>query len=237
MKKSVALSGLFLSICLTYLFPMAVLSASDSEKIPETVNGLPLLFTEDFQKGADRWEPTDPKVWKVIVEDGNPVYSLFEQSNYNPPFRSPFNYSLIKDLWVSDFVLEVKAKQTGKEYGHRDLCFIYGWNDPSHFYYTHIATQADPHANSIFIVNSTPRVSIAQDRTQGTQWKDNFYHTIRITRDTKSGTILVFFDDLVKPIMKAEDKIFLLGRIGVGSFDDTGNFDSVRIWGIKTQPK
>ena len=26
----------------------------------------PLLFEDDFTRGADRWKPTDPKVWKVI---------------------------------------------------------------------------------------------------------------------------------------------------------------------------
>ena len=27
---------------------------------------LPLLFSEDFEKGAERWQPTDPAAWKVI---------------------------------------------------------------------------------------------------------------------------------------------------------------------------
>ena len=27
------------------------------------------------------------------------------------------------------------------------------------------------------------------------------------------------------------DKTFTSGRIGIGSFDDTGDFDSVRLWG------
>jgi len=30
--------------------------------------------------------------------------------------------------------------------------------------------------------------------------------------------------------MKAEDKIFTNGKIGIGSFDDTGYFDEIKIY-------
>jgi hypothetical protein len=26
-------------------------------------------------------------------------------------------------------------------------------------------------------------------------------------------------------------------RVGISSFDDTGNFDDVRVWGVKVEPK
>jgi hypothetical protein len=35
--------------------------------------------------------------------------------------------------------------------------------------------------------------------------------------------------------MQATDKTFVWGQIGVGSFDDTGNFDDVRLWGAIKQ--
>ena len=37
--------------------------------------------------------------------------------------------------------------------------------------------------------------------------------------------------------MKAEDKTFLKGGVGFGSFDDTGNFDDVKIWEKKKTEK
>ncbi len=49
------------------------------------------------------------------------------------------------------------------------------------------------------------------------------------TRPT--GSIEVFFDNMDKPIMRAQDKTFLSGGIGFGSFDDTGNLDDVIVWG------
>ena len=46
-----------------------------------------------FEKGADNWEPTDPKAWKVIETKEGKFYSQFQQSKYNPPHRSPLNFA------------------------------------------------------------------------------------------------------------------------------------------------
>jgi hypothetical protein len=130
-------------------------------------NGLPLAFFEDFESGAGRWTQTDPNAWKIASQDGNCVYTLFQQSRYEPPVRSPFNIARVKDLKVSDFVVQARMEQTGKEYGHRDMVVVFGYQDPSHFYYVHIATKSDEVANSILIVNGQPRVSIVKERTEG----------------------------------------------------------------------
>lgn len=196
--------------------------------------GLPLVAHEDFNKdGASRWQPTDDKAWKVILDGGRLVYSLVKKrSDYEPKVRSPYNYSLLKDVEVSDFMLDVDLKSTHEPYGHQDLCLFFGYQDPSHFYYVHIGRKADAHANSIFLVNDEPRVSIAKERTDGTDWSRG-WHRARIKRDSKSGSIEVYFDDMQKPIMKTTDKTFTTGQIGIGSFDDTGDFDAIRLWGRK----
>ena len=204
----------------------------EEPQAPATLEGLPLLYASDFGKDAARWTPTDAKAWKVTEEDGAQVYSLYGASQYEPKVRSPKNISLLNDLEITDFILEVKIKQTGREYGHRDGCLFFGYVDPSHFYYAHIASKADEHANSIFLVNDAPRVSIAKERTSGTDWGKT-YHTVRIVRKTDTSLIQVFFDNLDKPIMVAEDKTFLSGKVGLGSFDDTANFKELRLWGKK----
>ncbi len=198
---------------------------------PKTLNGLPLVFHEEFEDGVEGWVMSDPGAWQTVVEDGNTVLSLFQKSDYGPPFRSPHSVALIDNFEVSDFVLEARLKQTGRDYGHRDMCIFLGFNNPSHYYYVHIATKADPHANSIFLVDGAARVSIAKERTDGTDWGREMYHTVRIERDTSTGRIAVYFDDMTTPIMVAEDKTFLTGGIGFGSFDDTGQVDDVVIYG------
>lgn len=191
---------------------------------------LPLVFEADFSGDLSAWTMTDPKAWKIVEDEGDKRLSLFGKSEYRPEVRSPYNIARVKDVEVTDFVLDVDAKQTGREYGHRDLCFFFGYQDPSNFYYVHLATKADDHANSIFLVNDAPRVSIAQKRTDGTDWSQGFHH-IRIARDTEAGTIKVYFNNMEEPVMETVDKTFLHGSVGVGSFDDTGNFDNVKIHG------
>ena len=61
-------------------------------------------------------------------------------------------------------------------------------------------------------------------------WGQNVWHRIRIERRASTGSIRVFFDDLTTPIMEATDTSFTEGRIGFGSFDDTGKIDNIRIW-------
>jgi hypothetical protein len=52
-------------------------------------------------------------------------------------------------------------------------------------------------------------------------------------RNVEAGMIEVFFDNSAEPIMTAVDHNFKSGRIGVGSFDDTGRFDDIRLQGLK----
>lgn len=194
---------------------------------------LPLVFEDDFQKGARHWEPTDPEAWKIIETDRGQVYSQFKGSKYKPPHRSPLNISLAKGaqgIKVLDFVLTVKAQSTCRDYGHRDMCLFFGYRDPAHFYYVHLGKKADPHANQIFIVNEADRTMITKKKSPGTPWDDK-WHEVKIIRKGTDGTIEVYFDDMKTPVMTAEDKTFRIGQVGLGSFDDTGNWDDFKLWG------
>jgi hypothetical protein len=197
---------------------------------------LPLVFEDDFAGGARNWEPTDPAGWKVIDTPKGKAYSQFvKASSYKPPVRSPFHRSLVKGLVVSDLVLEADVQSTVKDYGHRDVCLFFGYQDPSHFYYVHLGKKADDHANQIFIVNAKPRTKISTTSTPGTPWDDAWHH-VKVVRRVGDGTIAVYFDDMKKPVMTATDKTFTWGRVGVGSFDDTSNWRNVKVRGVRVKP-
>jgi len=204
--------------------------ASAAEKDEKT--GLPLLYENTFDDNIEDFVFTDPSAWEHVEEEGDGKLALTGSSDYAPPVRSPRNIARIEGLNVTDFVVEADMRQTGREYGHRDMCVFFGYQDPSHFYYVHMATKADDHANSIFLVNDAPRVSIAKERTDGTHWGSEV-HRVRIERDSAKGTIHVYFDDMDTPIMFTEDKHFTWGEIGFGSFDDVGVVDNVRVYGKK----
>jgi hypothetical protein len=94
----------------------------------------PVVYQDYFEHGADHWQPFDAKQWRVKEVDGRHVYSQYEKkSAYKPPHRSPTNISLLKDIAVSDMDLTVKARSTHPDYGHRDFCIVFGYQDPAHF--------------------------------------------------------------------------------------------------------
>jgi len=191
-----------------------------------------LVYAQNFSKAAALGDFlfSDPTAWKLSEEGGKKALELTKQSAYKPAVRSPFNIALIKDKAFDDFIVEAECVQTGKEYGHRDMCFFYGYQGPGKFYYTHIATKPDDHAHNCFIVNEAPRAKFAKEVNTGVDWGLNVWHRVRIERKASDGTVRVYFDDMEKPIMVAEDKTFGAGAIGFGSFDDTGRVANIKVW-------
>lgn len=208
-------------ICLWLLFTSPLMGAEE----------LPVLLEADFvDANLQSWKMSDAEAWRVTETDTGKAIELFKQSKYKPEVRSPVNYALWDLREVTDFQLDVKLKSTTRDYGHRDLCLFFGYQDPKHFYYVHMAKEADPHAHSVFLVDGKPRVSIATDRTDGVSWTKGWHHA-RIVRDATSGTITVYFDDMTKPIISAKDTTFTWGKVGIGSFDDTGMFTDIVLRG------
>jgi hypothetical protein len=213
------------------LLSLTVLAVADDKAAPEKP---PLLFQDDFRKGADHWQPTDAAAWKVIDADKGKAYSQFRQSKYKPPHRSPLNFALVKDLVVGDVVLEARARSTTKDYPHRDMCPFFGYQDAAHFYYVHLGKKTDDHANQIFIVNGAARKKISTKTSDGTPWTDDWHH-LKVVRRVADGGIEVYFDDMKTPVMTAADKTFLWGQVGVGSFDDTGDWTDVKVYGRRAE--
>ncbi len=169
---------------------------------------LPVIFHDDFSKGADAWTPTDATAWKITEADGNPAFEILGGSKYTPPHRSPVNIAIREGGFVGDFVFtaRVMTKQTSR--GHRDMCVVFGYQNPANFYYVHLGEKTDPHSNQIFLVNNAPRVAISEQASEGTPWKDATWHQVKIVRTVATGLIEIYFDDMEKPTHVAHDKTF-----------------------------
>jgi hypothetical protein len=197
---------------------------------PARATEVPFSLKEDFEHGAERWSPTDPKAWKLIEIDGGHAYSLHQNSKYKPPHRSPLNFALLKDVTLGECSLDARVRSTTKDYGHRDICLVFGYQDPAHFYYVHLGKKTDDHANQIFIVDGAARKKISTKTTPGTNW-DDAWHQVRVTRNVSEGTIHIYFDDMETPVMTAVDKTFAWGQVGIGTFDDLADYDEVAVQG------
>ena len=204
--------------------------AEEPKEKKDPTADLPLVFSEDFEKGRERWETTDEKSWTHREIEENKVFGISRrQSSYKTKVRSPYHIALIKGLELSDFVMTFRVRSTKDTGGHRDCCVFFNHQDSTNFYYTHLGANPDPHSGQIMIVKDAPRKAITQNKNK-TPWDDK-WHNVKLVRDSKKGTIEIYFDDMKKIHMSAVDKTFGKGRIGLGSFDDMNDFDDIKIWG------
>lgn len=150
------------------------------------------------------------------------------QSKYVPPFRSPLALALVRAPAMRSFHFEVEARSTTADYPHRDLVFVFGYQSPQRFYYVHLAPNPDPHAHGIFKVDAADRVRLDPVVERGFAWGEE-WHRIEIVRDSDSGEIEVFADG--ERLLTATDTTFDHGLVGVGSFDDAGEFRHLELEG------
>ncbi len=236
MTITLSLSGECVHMRLLFTFLLVIVGGPQQAVVygqdaPKQMNGLPLIFEEDFEDGHSRWEVTDSQAWSLSESaDGNHVFGLNRRiSDYQPEHRSPHNIALVKDLEVSDFVITYRVRSTKDTGGHRDCCTFFCHVDAKHFYYVHLGAKPDPHSGQIMIVNDAPRVAMTENAKE-VSWDDN-WHTVKLERESNSGVIKVYFDDMDTPHMQVKDTTFRRGRVGIGSFDDMNDFDDFRVYG------
>jgi hypothetical protein len=210
---------------------LCFVTVSQGDESHSTAEQWPIVFEENFEAGLTRWTSSDPSAFRVAASDDGFALDQFRQSDVRTPVRSPFNRAMVRTPVVGSFQLDVRLKSTARDYPHRSLCLFFGYQNPAHLYYVHFGQATDDHANQIFIVDDAPRTKISIATTAGTPW-DNEWHHARIIRDVDSGSIEVYFDDLERPAMRAVDRTFTWGQVGVGSFDDTGLFDDIVLRGV-----
>lgn len=187
-------------------------------------------FQTDFSKGdLDAWSFENPQNWQLVEIDGEPALELSSPGEMGD-IRKPASMAILNEPVVGDFELTVRARcYTEPENTYRDICLFFGYQDSVHFYYTHFSARSDKVHNIIGIVNNADRKKINLEppgESEPRLTSDGWY-TLKITRDAETGKIAAYVDDLETPILTAVDTTFRTGKIGIGSFDDTGAFASL----------
>ncbi|MBT7729555.1 MAG: hypothetical protein HN703_11790, partial [Planctomycetaceae bacterium] len=146
---------------LFYFILTAVLSSHDINAQPIPA----LVFHDDFHDGSTKWETTDDASWTLTQQKGRSAWGLNKRkSDYQPKFRSPYNIALIRDLELTETVIEVEVKSTRDTGNHRDCCIFFQYQDPEHFYYVHLGAKPDPHSGQIMIVNGAARCALTTNK-------------------------------------------------------------------------
>jgi hypothetical protein len=171
------------------------------------------------------WEMPFPEDWEVLREGSLPYLHM---KRSRPPVepRHPVQFALLKGVNAGSFELNVKVRRAGGS-----MIVVFDYVDALHFYYLHLSenpgTQIAVH-NGIFIVDGGPRRRIA-GLEGSAALPDQLWHDVRIVRDVRSGSIQVFLDQQTSPRFSIIDRTFPRGRIGLGSFDETGDFAQFRL--------
>jgi hypothetical protein len=186
----------------------------------------PIQFADNFSSGTlDRWQFPHPEDWEIGAEGTQHFLHMLRSREPLVP-RRPVQFALLPGANVGSFRFQARVRREGSS-----LLMVFNYVDTLHFYYTHLSV--DPGAkvavhNGIFIVDGGPRRRIAGIEA-APALPDKNWHNIRIERDIQSGSIRVFVDAEPRPRFSVIDSTFTCGQVGLGSFDETGDFADVRL--------
>jgi hypothetical protein len=145
------------------------------------------------------------------------------------PIRRPAALAILKSAPFADLTFSAEVRSTAPvDLDVRDVQLIVGYQSPTQFYYVHLGRKTDPVHNGIFLVNNADRKRI-DEPTSRPRLVDQAWHRVRLERDVTAGTIRVFVDDDPAPALSAVDRTLTSGRVGVGSFDETGEFRALHV--------
>lgn len=202
---------------------MILLSAQSvlAQKTPKSLH-----FTDNFSSGSlGNWQFPFPEDWTVQQEGGTHYLHMLRSRDALMP-RHPQQFALLKSPNVGNFTFQTRLRRH-----QRSVILVFDYVDPLHFYYTHLSVDSgekiDVH-NGVFIVDGAPRRRIA-GLEAAPALPDTKWHTVRVERNVKAGTIRIFVDNQAKPLFSVVDRTFLCGRVGMGSFDETGDFTDVKL--------
>ena len=143
--------------------------------------------------------------------------------------RRPAALAILKSEPLTDFTYSLELKSTAPvDLAVRDVQLVIDYQSPSQFYYIHLSAKTDAVHNGIFIVNNADRKRL-DEPTSRARILDQNWHRVRLERNASTGSIAVFIDDDRTPALSVVDKTLRSGRVGFGSFDETGEFRALQI--------
>ena len=188
--------------------------------------------TSDFETGsAEGWRPNDPSHWRVADDHGSKVYELTAPGEPGP-VRAPTSISVLAGHDAASFEFSGRVRcDTDPGVPVRDMCVFFHYRDPTHFYYVHFAGSSDQVHNIIGLVDGADRVKINAEPAGSSVFRltDRAWHAFKVVCDGRTGEIRAYLDDMTSPILTARDRTLSHGLVGVGSFDDTGAFDDLKL--------
>lgn len=192
-----------------------------------------LPIRDDFDTGnLNAWQMPFPEDWEILKE-GSLDYLHMKRNREPGVPRRPLQFARLRGVEVGSFILNVKVRRAGGS-----MIVVFNYVDTLHFYYVHLSenpgTEIAVH-NGIFIVDGGDRRRIA-GLDAAAALPDRSWHDVRIVRNVLSGSTQVFLNKEANPRFSVLDRTFTRGQIGLGSFDEAGDFSNFELLPNEGQP-
>ncbi len=174
-----------------------------------------------------RWDVVNPSDWKIESQNGSPVLELLTPRGPLPGPRRPIQFALAqtKDLNRVKIELDMRPRALS-------LIIVFAYRDPAHFDYAHLSTDTaikQPHHNGVFHVFDGERVRISSVAGRAAFPQTNHWYHVVLNYDGEKGSVNVSVDGIDIPALHAVDLSLSSGKVGLGSFDEVGDFKNVKI--------
>jgi hypothetical protein len=176
-----------------------------------------------------QWDVVQSSDWKVEGQGASQVLELIAHRGPLPGPRRPIQFALARTPDFAKVRVELDTRPRGSS-----LMIVFAYRDPAHFDYAHLSVDtgiAQPVHNGIFHVFGGERVRISSQAGPGAFTATNRWHHVLLTHNGQNGSIQVLVDGRALPALRASDLSLSAGRVGLGSFDEVGDFKNVKITG------
>jgi hypothetical protein len=170
-----------------------------------------------------KWSVPYGKEWSFQ----NGVLTMLAARPQESP-RFPVQYALLSDKSYEQVTIECEVKREGGS-----VILVYAWRDATHFNYAHLSVDSPEKQivhNGIFHVYGGERVRISKGTGAGSlptrEWTK-----VKLDYDAKTGRVDVLVDGKAYPSLVGVDLSLGAGKVGMGSFFETGEFRNVKITG------
>jgi hypothetical protein len=182
---------------------------------------------DTFEIFGRTWTVRVASDWKADGEDNTPVLRLVTNRGPLPGPRRPIQFALADVPNYGRLTVEADVMPLG-----RSLMIVFAYRDEAHFDYAHLSTDqasAQPVHNGIFHVYGGERVRISSEKGPASFAERSRWYHVKLTHDASTGAVAVTVDGQTVPALEATDRSLESGKIGFGSFDETGAFRDIRI--------
>ncbi len=174
-----------------------------------------------------RWDVVNPSDWKIESQDDSPVLELLTPRGPLPGARRPIQFALAQTQDLNRVKVELDMRPRALS-----LIIVFAYRDEAHFDYAHLSTDTatkESHHNGIFHVFGGERVRISSVAGRAAFPQTNHWYHVVLDYDGETGTVNVSVDGVQIPALHAVDLSLSGGRVGLGSFDEVGDFKNVKI--------